>query len=212
MRTLFSLLIASYLAAQDPQPFTLSAGFKLGAPINDPANQYSTNSKTQGRWTGGPSIELHLPKLFSLEFDALYRTSREQSSYAVSFDPKVNPYFTSSRQSTNTWDLPLLLKRRFQIGSWRPFLSAGYQWSRGVTKGWYQYSCAGPQGSCTPTEYPFPELYGGQIKHTDWQRGVVAGAGLDFKTRHGTISPEVRFNPKDQRVTGLVGFTFGKTK
>ena len=44
------------------------------------------------------------------------------------------------------------------------------------------------------------------------------GAGLDFKTHYVTISPEVRFNhftdgyPHENRVTALVGFTFGHKK
>ena len=50
---------------------------------------------------------------------------------------------------------------------------------------------------------------------SDIRRGVTGGVGIEFQTRYVTISPEVRYSrpanvyPRDNRVTGLVGFTFG---
>ena len=62
------------------------------------------------------------------------------------------------------------------------------------------------------------DLRGAQFSYSTVQRGPVVGAGLDFKTHYVTISPELRFNhftdgyPHENRVTALVGFTFGHKK
>jgi len=56
----------------------------------------------------------------------------------------------------------------------------------------------------------------GQQNYSALVEGPVAGAGIEFKSRYGRISPEVRFSrptnsyPRDNRLTGLVSFTWGR--
>ena len=209
---------AATLSAQTDRPGSVSAGFLLGAPINDPSAASSVFSTyTQGRWTGGPT-ELHLPYRFSLEFDALYRRSRFNSSSLFQLGPDVNPYSVLSLRTTNSWDLPLLLKYRFRVGSLRPFVSGGYQFTHESNQFSSIYRCSGPQGSCLTSTYPLPGPTIGQFKYSATPGGIAAGAGIEFKTRYLTIAPEMRFThqmtsyPHDNRYTALVGFTFGRKR
>src|SRR5437016_3520139 len=110
---LFVPLAACGLFAQSDRPLSLSVGFKLGAPLNDPSSRTSLFSNyTQGRWTGGPTVELNLIHGFSVEFDALYRNYRTNSSNSFRLGPDVNPFTVSILTKTNVWDFPLLLKKR----------------------------------------------------------------------------------------------------
>jgi hypothetical protein len=212
---LFVPLAACALSAQSERPFSLTGGFMIGSPLNDPSSRSSLDSSyTQGRWTGGPTAEFHVIHGFSLEFDALYRNYRVNFSSPFQLGPDVNPYIASNLTKTNVWDFPLLLKKRFTVGSLRPFISAGFQWSNERSNTSYLYRCAGPQGSCSVAGYP--PLGFGQTESSTTVEGPAAGAGIEFKSRYGTIAPEVRFSrptnsyPRDNRLTGLVSFTWGK--
>src|ERR1700694_2258972 len=88
---LFVPLAVCALFAQADRPLSLSAGFQLGSPLNDPSSRSSLFSNyTQGRWTGGPKVELHLSYGFSLEFDA--RNYRTNSSSSFQLAPDANAY------------------------------------------------------------------------------------------------------------------------
>ena len=215
MRYIITLTLAiSFCCAQ---PISVSAGFKLGAPLNDPsAAKTLGTSYVQGRWTGGPTVELHLPHRFSLEFDALYRNYQRNSTSSIQLAPNVNSYLASTATKTNAWDFPILLKYRFQAGPLHPFVSGGYGFTHESSHGSYKFSCTGPTGSCRPVDYP-SELGAGTARSTHNERGPVAGLGLDFQRGPITITPEFRFSratygayPQDNRFTALVGFTFGK--
>jgi hypothetical protein len=216
--TFFLVLGLTTLQAQSFRHVKISAGARIGAPLDDPSNNQSIYSTfTQGRWTGGPTVELHLPKHFSVEFDALFRNYRTTGSQPLRFDRTVNAYLLSSQQRTNVWDLPLLLKYRIPMKTFKPFVNAGFQWSHQSFEGGFAYECLGTEGSCVPRDPPFPAPPGFEpFNGSNVKRSLVAGVGVDFKTRYLTISPEVRFNrpsndyPRDVRVTALVGFTFGK--
>jgi Outer membrane protein beta-barrel domain len=217
MRYLFSFFLAvSLLVAQSERPGSVSLGFKVGSPLNDPSSQSSLQSiYNQGRWTGGPTVELHLPYRFAVEFDALYWNNRTNSNYVFQFDSSVNPYLSNTFEKTKSWDFPLLLKYRFQVGSFHPFVSAGYLFTHESINRSTFYQCSGSQDSCSPPDFPVPNLYGTESHESRFRKGPAAGLGLEFKTRYLTISPELRFSrlintyPRDNRFTGMVGFTFG---
>jgi hypothetical protein len=214
-RYLLCLPAAVSLWAQSERPGSVSAGFKIGAPLNE-ARNYLFGTYNQGRWTGGPTVELRLPYRFALELDALYRNNRSNTVYPYQFGANVNAYSYFAYQRTNVWDFPSLLKYRLRLGPARPFISAGYIWSRQSVSGSSLYHCNGPLGSCRPPDQPDPESYSGHFNYTATRRGVTAGAGLEFKTRYVTIAPEVRWQSPgtggsgSAQVTGIVGFTLGK--
>ena len=210
---LFSFLGLA-LFAQSDKPFSLSLGAKIGAPLNDP----KMTTTTQGRWTGGPSIELRLPYRFALEFNALYRTRQSDFTYAFQLSTQTNSYLANNYERSSIWDFPLLLKYRFNVGPLRPFVSGGYSWSHSSREIISSARCTGLQGSCLPATYPGPDpARGGRFQDSVFRKGSpVVGGGLEFKTRYLTIAPEVRFDrprneyPVSNRFTALVGFTWGK--
>ncbi len=215
MRSVILLALATPgLFAQSERLGILSFGFKVGSPVNDPSQNFSSPF-TQSRWTGGPTVELHLPYQFSLEFDALRWTNRTSQNNTFRFGSELNAYSSQTAQKTSAWDLPLLLKYRFQVRSMRPFVSAGYLFTHESTERSTLYQCLGPQGSCLPADYPASELLAGYTKQSGFRGGPSAGVGLEFKTRYLTITPELRFSrlintyPRDNRFSGVVGFTFG---
>ncbi|MCX6603946.1 MAG: outer membrane beta-barrel protein [Acidobacteria bacterium] len=207
---LLLLFLSLPVLAQSGKPFSISVGAKIGAPLNDPKQ----TTVTQGRWTGGPSVELRLPARFALEFNALYRTSRTDDVYSFQFSPGSNSYLANTYQRAGIWDFPLLLKYRFNVGPLRPFVSAGYSWSRSSSESIAVYRCTGPQGSCLPSGEGFFDPRNSRVESSRFQKGSpVVGGGLEFKTRYLTIAPEVRFDrprneyPISNRFTALVGFT-----
>lgn len=194
----------------------MSAAFKIGSPLNDPSARtdvYSTYS--QSLWTGGPTVELHLPLNFSVEFDALFRTYRQNRTYPLRFESNLNTLTGSTVQKTDAWDFPLMLKYRFRVGPIRPFVNAGYFWTRESSEVTSITTCNGPAGSCLPPDLPYPPG-AAFFRNTSISRGYVAGAGIEFRTRFVRIAPEVRFNRpthgglRENRVTGLVRLTFGR--
>jgi hypothetical protein len=210
IRSLFFLAGAAALQAQP-----LSYGVKLGAPVNNPSPLSAFSTSSQGRWTGGPFVELHLPRRLSLEFSGLYRTSRENENRPLRLGNSQSSYLVSSADKVKTWDFPLLLKYRFSDRTLRPFLGGGAAWSHRRSDFQTFYSCLGPPGSCTPADIPF-EFFGGFQKSSLTRFGPAASAGFDLKTEYLTISPEVRWNrsfsggPTRNQFSVMVGFTFGR--
>jgi hypothetical protein len=206
-------LIVASVAALQAQP--ISYGLKVGAPVNDPARTSPFSTDVQSRWIGGPFVELHLPRRFSVEFSALFRTSRQNESRPFRLGEAQNSYLASSVDEVKSWDFPLLLKHRFTEGTFRPFLGAGGAWSHRRSQFQALYTCLGPQGSCRPPEYP-AELFGGSSKSTLARFGPAATAGFDLTTKYLTISPEARWNKSfsggqtGNQFSIMVGFSFGR--
>ena len=208
--TRIGFLLGAALAAHAQ---SISVGVKAGSPLNDPASYSylsSFSTFTQGRWTGGPTVEFHLPLRLSLEVDALYRSNRATRISPVSFG-STTPFLLSSSQKTKAWDFPLLLKYRLLNGPMRPFLSAGFAFNRESTDSLVWPTCLGAPGSCIPPDTNLV-LRGASFHNTMNRRGPVAAAGIDFKARRVIISPELRFihltHPNTNQVTIMVGFAF----
>src|SRR5437870_1788749 len=77
-RFLLLLVAATTASAQ-----LVSFGAKIGAPLKDSnlnSNSSPFSTSNIGRWSGGPTIELHLPYRFSIEVDALVSLSYADSN------------------------------------------------------------------------------------------------------------------------------------
>lgn len=213
----FLFLLAAGIAAF-AQP--VSFGLKGGAPINSPNGQLSAfGTNSEGRWIGGPSVEFHLKRRFSIELDALYHTNQSNYSGTTQFGPDVNPFQFSGAQKTKAWDFPLLLKYKILDGPVKPFVSAGIQWSRESTQGYALYTCLGPERSCTPAGASNAfNPRGSAFEYSRFTGAPVLGAGFEHQTKYFTVSPEVRVNafgrPNQNKhgVTAMVGFTFKPKK
>ncbi|MBL8228641.1 MAG: PorT family protein [Bryobacterales bacterium] len=202
------LAAAAELSAQ-----TVSFGVKAGSPVNDPKNQSFLESRSQARWTGGPTVEFHLPRRFSIEVDALYSKESSSASYPLKLEAGLNSYLFSAYSQLRSWEFPLLGKYRFQSGPLTPFATAGMYWRRESSEFIASYACLGPAGSCQPAGSPGFTL-GGSSKGSQNRFGPVAGGGIEFKKQWLTVAPEVRVQritgPAAYQVTAIVGFTFGR--
>lgn len=207
--TIFAFLVAVSASAQP-----VSLGFKVGAPINDPGKNLIT-TVNQGRWTGGPSVELHLFHGLSIEANALYRNQRREEGFPLTFNPAGNSFLFRSTEQTRKWDVPLLLKYRVPVkfDKVTPFVSAGVTFTHESTGRLTNFTCLGPQGSCAPIEggYPPAALFS---ESSQLRAGPTIGAGFEIPVGRMKIVPEVRFshlrNPNTNQVTAVVGFRWGR--
>jgi hypothetical protein len=201
-----------FLAAAVAHAQTVSFGAKGGVPLDPPDSDW-TSKVFESRWTGGPSIELHLPWSLSVEFNALYRTSRVDRLFPLQLAPEQNPFLALSVDRTRIWDFPLLLKHRFLADrNVRPFVSGGASWSYRRSEGSAFYSCLGPQGSCRPPDFP-TDFPGGVFESSQTRFGPAGGAGVDFKLKRVILSPELRYHQwsgnRRNAFTALLGLSFG---
>jgi len=210
MKRIVLLLAAAYSGSAQ----MISVGVKGGAVLSDSLSQQSIfTSATSGTWTGGPTVELHLPYRLSIEIDALYHGSRETTTYPASFPINANgdsvPAIFSSQVRSKAWEFPVLLKYRFSNGPVRPFVSAGFSVTQEWNNGFAYTTCLGTPALCS-----LLSLRGSNFDSTNTRKGPTAGAGIEFKKRIVTISPEVRYThldqPRGNKVAAMVGFTFGK--
>lgn len=163
MRPLALLFLGAITAVAQP----LSAGLKIGVPLTDFINTVSSQSfTTTNRYILGPTVELHLPAGFGVEFDILYRHYRYSEILGA-----VGSALTSST-TTGAWEFPLLLKYRFPTRVVRPYVDAGVSWDKlsGLTS---TFSGSGLQNNTT--------------------MGAVLGGGLDIHLLIVHILPEVRY-------------------
>src|SRR5881628_3854130 len=106
----------------------LSVGLKGGVPMTDFLNSVSSgtsvfSSKTQ-RYIIGPTVELRLPAGFGVEFDALYR------HFSYSASSNLVDAISNIRTTSNAWEFPLMLKKRFGGGPVRPFFDFGVSFDK----------------------------------------------------------------------------------
>ncbi len=118
MRLYLLALVFSGIACAQP----ISAGLIVGAPLTDAASVVSSpdNSISNGHWTIGPYIDIHLPARFALDVDALY----SDFSYTV-----VGAFGSASSGSNGNWQFPVLLKYKLLPGPIKPFIEGGLLFS-----------------------------------------------------------------------------------
>jgi hypothetical protein len=206
--------VSLFLLACTAQAQIFSYGVKAGVPVTPALPGFGSSANPYldtGRWTIGPSVELHLFRGLSVEFDALFRGYTVVSSFPAD-TPSNSGVLESARSSTKVWDFPLLLKYRFPGKGMRPFLDAGYQWTHQSTDS-FTSTEAFTLSSCFSGGATLCELFASTsgFKYSSNVRGPVAGVGIEFKYRRFRIAPEVRYarlNPDTNLVTILAGFTF----
>ncbi len=73
----------------------------------------------------GPSLEVDLPRNFSLEFNALYRklTSTQTATFIYESGTAESVSFSADR--AKTWEFPVLIKYTLPLARLRPYIEAG---------------------------------------------------------------------------------------
>jgi hypothetical protein len=169
-------LILSWLLLSTSAFAQFAFGVKGGAPLTDffhaVDNPQATFRSSATPFILGPTVELHFPAGFGVEFDALYRRFH--------YDTTSNLVdVIANGTAANAWEFPLLLKYKVPGVILRPFLDAGFafdHWS-GV-KQLVQVS-----GSLGLTKT--------NVSGTN--KGVVLGAGLELNLHLIRVSPEIRY-------------------
>jgi hypothetical protein len=194
MRRLYRLFVRTFLRPALPLAllFTiphsapgqfLGLGVTGGARLSDETfGNINTESK---RYIFGPRMDVHLPRHFFVEVDALYRlfgfTAYQQSAVTN----------VLIRERANSWEFPVILKYRYTGYRTHPFLGAGYAPRfvhgndvangaslTGIRSGIPIYTYLINQQS--KTSYP--------VSH-----GAVVSGGVEFVAGPVHISPELRY-------------------
>ena len=102
-----------------------------GAPPGDTVRILGIS--TPQRWIAGATVEARLPLHLSVEADGLYHILQFRTGNQSG---QNTPFFGTDQHSV-TWELPVLLKYRFQLPVVKPFIAAGpafrYSYARSYT-------------------------------------------------------------------------------
>jgi opacity protein-like surface antigen len=153
-----------------------SIGVKGGVPLNDAFSAAKTGNisyfTNNNRYTVGPEVELNLPFGLGIEVDALYRRLEFQAESDT----------TQARTTANAWSFPVLLKKRFGPGPFKPYLSAGPTF-RGLTNIKERIRIfSGTQTTDNPASL-----------RNNFTTGFTAAAGLQLGGEGIRLSPEIRY-------------------
>src|SRR5262245_50662039 len=124
MKSLILFLCGCFTVVAQPLSFGVKGGVPLTDFIETVSGSRTAINSTTNRYIIGPTIELRLPFGFGVEFDALYRHFRYNSTASL-----VDAVSTLSATG-DAWEFPLLLKKRFSGGPLRPFLDAGVNFDK----------------------------------------------------------------------------------
>ena len=177
----FSLFV---LAAAPVRADLFTVGIKGGVPITDAFHTARSGSLNffsgADQYTVGPTIEIDLPVILAIEFDALYRRLNYGSD-------SINPGGTTATRVTgNAWEFPLLLKSRFATGLVRPYVATGASFRTLSDLKHVTSFINGPNRTTSETDRP-PEL------QRRFNAGFVIGGGLELNAGFLKISPELRY-------------------
>jgi hypothetical protein len=141
---------------------------------DDLSGNVSSESK---RYIVGPTVDIRLPKRFSVEVDALYQRFGFTGFYFA------GDSFGTVRERTNSWEFPVILKYHLPVRLAHPFVGIGYaprivnglDVSSGTRAIVFYYF-----NQHTTTNYPVTQ-------------GVVVSGGVSLGGGHFRFTPEVRY-------------------
>ena len=130
------------------------------------------------RYIVGPTVEIRLPKRFSVEVDALYQRFGFTGSYSAGEN------FMMTRERANSWTFPVILKYHLPVRLAHPFVGIGY--APRIVEGMDVSS--GESAGCFC-------FYYNQRGSTNYpvMQGVVVSAGVSWRAGHFRFTPEVRY-------------------
>jgi|SRR5689334_6051026 hypothetical protein len=164
-----AIILLAFIAV--PAFAQFGIGIKAGLPLTDAVdvvNNPSLGNTVERKYIVGPQVELRLPAGFAVELDALY------SNFQI-----TRPGSTLSNLSGNSWEFPLLLKKRFGGAIVRPFVDIGASFRHlGGLKNIGNFIVG------TAPSDPVQDRN---------NTGFVIGGGLELKLLFIRISPELRF-------------------
>ena len=170
---LLSLLVVSAHGAS-----LIGGGIKFGAPLTEAKVAFNPSNafKSDSTYVIGPQFELRLPAGFAIEFDALYTDLKLKPTSVAATALGLNVF------DADSWEFPLLGKKKFGKGVLRPFVDVGASFRRLTNIKTIGNFIAGSGASTNASDYSGRN-----------STGFVIGGGLELRALFIHLSPEIRF-------------------
>jgi hypothetical protein len=172
---LSSVLLADVLLAEQPLAF----GVKAGGRVTGDLDSFFAISESR-HYAVGPMVTVALPSGFRIEVDGLYR----RVGYRTSDTDPVGGVYTE-RQIGNSWEFPMLLRKRIGYGL---YAAAGY--APRVIHGSGHVNIIQTVDLIHNTKSFFQTDVPGSWQTT---HGIVAAAGIEKRFGRMRLAPEVRY-------------------
>jgi hypothetical protein len=156
----------------------IGGGIKFGAPLTDakvafnPSNAFNSDAT----YVIGPQFELRLPAGFAIEFDALYTNLKLKPVNIAATALGLNAF------DADSWEFPLLGKKKFGKGALKPFVDVGASFRRLTNIKNIGNFIAGSGASTNASDYEGRN-----------STGFVLGGGLEIRALFIRLTPEIRF-------------------
>jgi hypothetical protein len=165
---------------------SVTFGVKAGARLSGDLSSSGETISESKRYTLGPTVEFKLPLGLGLEVNALYKRVGTRE-----FNTDILGDQFRSRDRSNSWEFPILVKYRLHGKAFRPYISGGYAIRAITGSGTVEGICcfsASPSAptAVTRTVTAYSTQY--NVSH-----GAVVGGGLELKGGPFRISPELRY-------------------
>jgi hypothetical protein len=165
---------------------SVSLGVKGGARLTGDLLSSGETISESKRYTLGPTVEFRLPFRLGLEIDALYKRVGTRE-----FNTDILGDQFRSRDRSNSWEFPILVKYRIPGKIARPYVSGGYAIraisGSGTAEGICCFS-ASPSAPSTVARTVTTYSTNYDVSH-----GVVVGGGVELKAGPLRVSPEIRY-------------------
>jgi hypothetical protein len=172
------LLVLCVAVAGAAHAQLIGAGIKVGAPLTEakvafnPANAFESDAT----YIVGPQFELRLPAGFAIELDALYTNLKLKPASIAATAVGLNVF------DADSWEFPVLGKKKFGSGALRPFVGVGASFRRLTNIKNIGNFIVGNDASTNPDDYEGRN-----------STGFVIGAGLEIRALFIRLTPEIRF-------------------
>jgi hypothetical protein len=165
---------------------SIAVGVAGGVRTTDDASGSLTSESK--RYIVGPTVDVRLPKRFSIEVDALYQRFGF-SSYGCAPGGLGCGIL---RERANSWEFPIILKYNIPAGRVHPFVGVGYAprivHGTDVSSGYFLSGISENPPMDIYTYYNSRSKTNYPVTH-----GVVASGGVSLGAGHLRFTPEVRY-------------------
>jgi len=188
IRFLICLAVAGNCSFGQLLSFGVKAGLRTNGAL-DPAAQHRDESKF---YTVGPAMELAAPWKWRVEVDGLYRRMGDSGGDCVF------TFCGFSRTRANSWEFPILAKRRFSIPGAAVYAGIGYSARRvgRATVQLVQYR-TGPVFSGEVVDYTIQRSV--RKSPAEVTHGLIAAGGIEFSAWKFKVAPEFRYTRWNKR-------------
>jgi opacity protein-like surface antigen len=172
------LLVLCLVAAGAANAQLIGAGLKFGAPLTEAKVAFNPSNafESDATYIVGPQFELRLPAGFAIELDALYTDLKLKPTSIAATALGLNVF------DADSWEFPVLGKKKFGSGALRPFVGIGASFRRLSNIKNIGNFIVGSDASTNPDDYEGRN-----------STGFVIGAGLEIRALFIKLSPEIRF-------------------